>query len=75
VGYGSDVTIRELAEAISEAVGFKGSFAYEAEKPDGTPQKLLDCSRLNSLGWRASTGLRDGIAKTYEWYLQNKARK
>lgn len=73
VGFGSDVTIRELAETISDVIGFKGSFVYDADKPDGTPQKLLDCARLNSLGWRAATDLRTGIGKAYEWYLQNEA--
>lgn len=75
VGFGTDVTIRELAETISEVIGFKGDFLYDREKPDGTPQKLLDSSRLNNLGWQASTDLRTGIAKTYEWYLQNEVRK
>ena len=75
VGYGSDVTIRELAETVSKVIGFEGSFTYDPKKPDGTPQKLLDSSRLNDLGWRATTSLRDGIAKTYKWYLQNEARK
>ena len=75
VGYGTDVTIRELAETVADVVGFNGSYTYDSEKPDGTPQKLLDCSRLNALGWRPSTGLREGIAKTYEWYLQNNVRK
>ncbi|HCX13771.1 MAG TPA: GDP-fucose synthetase [Rhodospirillaceae bacterium] len=73
VGYGSDITIRELAEVVSDVVGFKGEFEYDLQKPDGTPQKLLDFTRLRSLGWRASTDLRTGIAKTYEWYLQNEA--
>ena len=71
VGYGSDLTISELAEIVSEVIGFKGSFTYDTERPDGTPQKLLDGARLNGLGWHASTDLREGIAKTYEWYLQN----
>ncbi len=75
VGYGSDVTIRELAETVADVVGFEGAFTYDSEKPNGTPQKLLDCTRLNALGWHSSTGLREGIAKTYEWYLQNEVRK
>ena len=73
VGYGSDITIRELAEVVSDVVGFKGEFEYDLQKADGTPQKLLYFTRLRSLGWRASTDLRTGIAKTYEWYLQNEA--
>lgn len=73
VGYGSDVTIRELAEQISTAVGFAGKFVYDSSKPDGTPQKLMDVSRLSALGWRARTSLSDGIAATYKWYLENAA--
>ncbi len=73
VGIGSDVTIRELAEMISAAVGFTGKFVYDSSKPDGTPQKLLDCSRLHGLGWHAGTSLPDGIAATYKWYLENAA--
>ncbi len=73
VGYGSDVTIRELAEQISTAVGFAGKFVYDSSKPDGTPQKLMDVSRLSALGWRARTSLPDGIAATYKWYLENAA--
>lgn len=73
VGYGSDVTIDELAQVVSDVVGFTGTFAYDRDKPDGTPRKLLDCGRLNALGWRASTDLREGIAKTYEWYLEHEA--
>jgi GDP-L-fucose synthase len=73
VGYGSDVTIRELATLISQAVGFGGTFVYDSSKPDGTPQKLMDVSRLSALGWRARTSLPDGIAATYKWYLENAA--
>jgi GDP-L-fucose synthase len=73
VGYGSDVTIRELAEIISSVVGFDGTFTYDAAKPDGTPRKLLDCARLHALGWRATTDLKQGIARTYDWYRQNAA--
>jgi GDP-L-fucose synthase len=69
VGFGSDVTIRELAEAICAVVGFKGGFTFDATKPDGTPRKLMDSGRINALGWRATTDLREGIAKTYAWYL------
>jgi GDP-L-fucose synthase len=68
VGYGSDVSIRELAEAISEVVGFRGTLAYDTDKPDGSPQKLLDSGRIHALGWRATTRLEDGIARTYAWY-------
>jgi GDP-L-fucose synthase len=71
IGVGEDVTIRELAEIIADVVGFKGSFAFDTSKPDGTPRKLLDVGRLNRLGWKAKTGLREGIAATYDWYRKN----
>lgn len=69
VGTGEDLTIRELAETIADVVGYQGQLAFDASKPDGTPRKLMDVSRLASLGWRASTGLREGVIRTYEWYL------
>jgi GDP-L-fucose synthase len=73
VGFGSDVTIRELAETIADVVGFTGGFTFDATKPDGTPRKLMNSARLHALGWKAKTGLREGIAKTYDWYLANAA--
>jgi GDP-L-fucose synthase len=66
IGTGTDVTIRELAEAVMRVVGFEGRIVYDATKPDGTPRKLLDVSRLAGLGWRASTPLLEGIRKAYE---------
>src|SRR2546430_921163 len=74
VGCGEDVSIRELAELICEVVGFDGDLAWDATKPDGTPRKLLDVSKLRALGWKTSIPLRDGIARTYEWFLANCAR-
>ena len=74
VGRGEDVSIRELAELICEVVGFDGDLAWDATKPDGTPGKLLDVSKLRALGWKPSIPLRDGIARTYEWFLANCAR-
>lgn len=71
VGTGEDVSIRELAELLAEVTGFKGRLVFDATKPDGTPRKLMDVSRLASMGWRARTGLRDGIEGTYRWFLQN----
>jgi GDP-L-fucose synthase len=68
VGCGEDGTIRELAEAIRKAVGFQGEVAWDMGKPDGTPRKLLDVSRLKRLGWRPAIGLDAGIRSTYEWY-------
>ena len=73
VGYGSDVTIREVAEIIAEVVGFKGKLAYDSSKPDGMPKKLLDSAKLNAMGWRPATGLKEGIAKAYDWYCRNAA--
>lgn len=70
VGSGTDVTIRELAETVARATGFKGELNFDATKPDGTPRKLMDVSRLARLGWQASIGLEDGIRETYAWFLQ-----
>jgi GDP-L-fucose synthase len=72
VGTGQDVSIRELADLIAEVVGYRGSFAYDATKPDGTPRKLMDVSLLAGLGWTSSTGLREGIQRTLDWYLANR---
>jgi GDP-L-fucose synthase len=68
VGTGVDVTVRELAEMIQRVTGFKGSLTFDTSKPDGTPRKLLDVSKLNGLGWKASIPLERGIAETYAWY-------
>ena len=68
IGTGKDITIRELAELVREIVGFKGEIVFDAAKPDGTPQKLLDTSRMAGLGWQAKISLRAGIARTYEWF-------
>lgn len=65
VGTGQDVTIREMAETVMDVVGFKGRIVYDRSKPDGTPRKLLDVSRIAALGWQARTGLREGIARSY----------
>lgn len=69
VGVGADVTIRELAELICKVTGFRGRLVFDAAKPDGTPQKLLDVSKLAGLGWRARIGLEEGIRSTYRWFL------
>jgi GDP-L-fucose synthase len=74
VGSGEDVSIRELAELICDVVGFNGELAWDKTKPDGTPRKLLDVSKLRSLGWKPSISLRDGIAQTYDWFLNNVAK-
>ena len=72
VGTGEDVSIAELAGLISEVTGFQGKISFDRSKPDGTPRKLMDVSRLTKMGWRARTSLRDGIADTYRWFLQNR---
>ena len=69
VGAGTDITIRDLAETVMEKVGFRGKIVFDSSKPDGTPRKLLDVSRMKQLGWQAKTPLREGIAKTYAGYL------
>ncbi len=71
VGVGEDLSIRELAELVAEVVGYQGRLVFDPSKPDGTPRKLLDVSRLSRLGWRASIPLREGIEQTYRWYLAN----
>jgi GDP-L-fucose synthase len=68
IGMGRDITIRELAELVKEIVGFAGEIVFDTAKPDGTPQKLLDISRMDKLGWKAEISLREGIAGTYDWY-------
>jgi GDP-L-fucose synthase len=69
VGTGQDCSIRELAEAIARVTGFRGRIVFDASKPDGTPRKLLDVSRLNGLGWHASIGLEAGLRQTYDWFV------
>jgi len=71
VGSGEDISIRELAELICDVVGFRGELKWDRSKPDGTPRKLLDISRIKNLGWAPTVGLRDGIARVYEWFLDN----
>jgi GDP-L-fucose synthase len=71
IGTGEDLTIESLADMISEIVGFKGNIVYDSAKPDGTPRKLMDVSRIHSLGWRHKTSLEQGIKLTYDWFLKN----
>jgi GDP-L-fucose synthase len=73
VGTGSDITIADLAGMIQRTTGFQGKLIFDTSKPDGTPRKLLDVSRLNHLGWRASIALEDGIESTYRWFVENSA--
>ena len=73
VGWGKDMSIRELAETIVRIVGFEGELVFDASKPDGMPRKLLDTTRLSGLGWKAATSLEEGLEKTYAWFLENAA--
>ena len=73
VGLGDDMPIRELAETVADVIGFEGTIEWDSAKPDGMPRKLLDTSRINSLGWQPRIGLREGVASTYAWYLENAA--
>ena len=74
VGWGEDISIRELAELVCEVVGFDGELSWDKTKPDGTPRKLLDVSKLRGLGWTPTIPLRDGIAQAYDWFLKNVAK-
>jgi GDP-L-fucose synthase len=74
VGGGEELSIRGIAEAISRTVGFEGGLDFDTSKPDGTPRKLLDNSRIAKMGWTASTSIDDGLARTYEWFLENVAK-
>lgn len=71
IGYGKDIAIQDVARAVAKVVGFGGTITNDLGKPDGMPRKLMDSSKVNALGWRASTSLEDGIAKTYAWYLEH----
>ncbi|OBQ55581.1 GDP-L-fucose synthase [Tamlana sp. s12] len=71
VGTGTDVTIKTLAETIQKIVGHQGQIIWDTNKPDGTPRKLMDVSKMNNLGWKAAINLEDGIRDTYEWFLEN----
>ncbi|AFH65309.1 GDP-L-fucose synthase [Paenibacillus caseinilyticus] len=70
IGVGEDISIRELAEKIQQIVGYTGDVVYDSSKPDGTPRKLVDVTKLNGLGWKANISLDEGLASTYEWFLQ-----
>jgi GDP-L-fucose synthase len=71
IGMGKDITIKELAELVKEIVGFEGDIVFDTDKPDGTPRKLLDTSRMDGLGWRAKISLREGITQTYDWFREH----
>ncbi|QOT78613.1 GDP-L-fucose synthase [Cupriavidus basilensis] len=74
VGVGEDVTIRELGQLVGEVVGFRGKIVQDLSKPDGTPRKLMDVDRLSALGWKARIALRDGVAETYQWFVEHYAK-
>ena len=71
LGTGKEVTILELAQTIKKVVGFEGDLVFDAQKPDGTPRKLLDVSKMDALGWHYQVGLEEGIRRTYDWFLEN----
>jgi GDP-L-fucose synthase len=73
IGWGEDVTIRELAEIVMSAIGYRGRLNFDSTKPDGTPRKLLDVSRLTNLGWQAKISLKSGIERTYAWFKEHSA--
>ena len=70
VGSGEDLSIRELAQMVAEVVGYQGAIITDPNKPDGTPRKLMDVTRLRALGWNARIPLREGIEETYRWFVQ-----
>lgn len=71
IGVGEDISIKELAEKIKETIGYKGGIQFDTTKPDGTPRKLVDVTRLKSLGWKATTSLDEGLKTAYKWFLEN----
>lgn len=71
IGKGEDISIKELAELIQDVVGYEGKIIFDSSKPDGTPKKLTDVTKLNGLGWKSNTSLRTGLEKTYDWYVKN----
>jgi GDP-L-fucose synthase len=75
IGVGKDISIRELAEKVKEVVGFTGEIKFDLSKPDGTPRKLVDVTKINSLGWKASISLDEGLKKAYQWFLEHSLTK
>ena len=73
IGVGEDISIADLAGLVGEAVGYQGEIVYDSSKPDGTPRKLVDTSKINGLGWQAGISLQEGIKSTYQWFLDNEA--
>jgi GDP-L-fucose synthase len=75
IGTGTDLPIADLATMVCEVVGFRGMLRFDTNRPDGTPRKVMDVSRLTALGWTARTSLREGLEQTYRWYVDNIARE
>jgi len=75
IGIGEDITIRHLAEMVCEIIDYPGRLVFDSSKPDGTPRKLLDVTRIHALGWQARIPLNEGIRQTYQWYLNNVAAR
>ena len=75
IGTGSDVSIKELAEAIADIVGFTGQLSWDRSKPDGAPRKLLDSSRMHEFGWQPKVSMADGLRATYEWFFHDRELK
>lgn len=75
IGVGEDLPIKELAEKIKDVIGYEGEIQFDTTKPDGTPRKLVDVTKLNSLGWKAATSLEEGLKKAYQWFLDNQLTK
>jgi GDP-L-fucose synthase len=75
VGFGTDVTIAQLAQVVASTTGYAGKIGFDASKPDGTPRKWMDSTRLNKLGWKAKIGLNAGLARVYADFLQHSAEK
>lgn len=75
VGSGKEVSIKELAEMVKEVVGFEGELVWDRSKPDGTPRKLMDSSKLAGMGWEPKISLRDGLEETYKWYVENMVKQ
>ena len=72
IGVGKDLAIAELAQIIKQVVGYKGRIEYDSNKPDGTPRKLVDISKIQNLGWQAKIPLIEGVERTYQWFLNNR---
>jgi GDP-L-fucose synthase len=75
IGVGEDIEIGQLAHLVKETVGYEGKIKFDTSKPDGTPRKLVDVTKLNSLGWKASTSLEEGLTNAYQWFLENEVQK